>query len=83
MRQTYRFIPDALNDKGSALNAPSCHSEHREESHLEKDKKEIHRFALNDRRNVLNDKGSALNAPSCHSEHGEESHLEKKRDSSH
>ncbi|SCQ18450.1 hypothetical protein TFUB4_00432 [Tannerella forsythia] len=51
---------NALNDKGSALNDPPCHSEHREESHLEKDKKEIHRFALNDRRNALNDKGSAL-----------------------
>ncbi|WP_231964034.1 GIY-YIG nuclease family protein [Tannerella forsythia] len=44
---------------------------------MEKEKKEIHRFALNDRRNALNDKGSALNAPSCHSEHREESHLEK------
>ena len=33
-----RFIADALNDKGSALNAPSCHSEHREESHLEKER---------------------------------------------
>ena len=82
MRQTYRFIPDALNDKGSALNDPSCHSEHGEESHSEKDKKEIHRFALNDRGFVLNDKGSALNAPSCHSEHREESHSEKERDSS-
>ena len=70
MRQTYRFIPDALNDKGSALNDPPCHSEHGEESRPEKDKKEIHRFALNDRRNALND-------PSCHSEHGEESHSEK------
>ena len=38
MRQTYRFIPDALNDKGGALNAPPCHSEHREESHLEKER---------------------------------------------
>ena len=52
----------------------------------EKDKKEIHRFALNDRRNALNDKESALNDkesalndPSCHSEHGEESHSEKER----
>ena len=79
MRQTYRFIPDALNDKGSALNDPPCHSEHGEESRPEKDKKEIHRFALNDRRNALNDKGSALNDPSCHSEHGEESHSEKER----
>ncbi|AEW20116.1 hypothetical protein BFO_0569 [Tannerella forsythia 92A2] len=41
-------------------NDPPCHSEHGEESHSEKDKKEIHRFALNDRRNALNDKGSAL-----------------------
>ena len=57
--------------------APPCHSEHGEESHLEKEKKEIHRFALNDRENALNDKGSALNDPSCHSEHGEESHSEK------
>ena len=40
--------------------APPCHSEHSEESHLEKEKKEIHRFALNDRENALNDKGSAL-----------------------
>ena len=55
--------------------APPCHSEHSEESHLEKEKKEIHRFALNDRRNALND-------PPCHSEHSEESHLEKERDSS-
>ena len=39
---------------------PPCHSEHSEESHLEKEKKEIHRFALNDRENALNDKGSAL-----------------------
>ena len=40
--------------------APPCHSEHSEESHLEKEKNEIHRFALNDRENALNDKGSAL-----------------------
>ena len=86
MRQTYRFIAEALNDKGGALNAPPCHSEHGEESRPEKDKKEIHRFALNDRRNALNDrrnalndKGSALNDPPCHSEHGEESHSEKDR----
>ena len=59
-----------------------CHSEHREESRPEKDKKEIHRFALNDRRNALNDKGGALNDPPCHPEHREESHLEKERDSS-
>ena len=78
MRQTYRFIPDALNDKGSALNDPPCHSEHGEESRPEKDKKEIHRFALNDRRNALNDKGSALNDSSCHSEHSEESRRKKK-----
>lgn len=39
MRQTYRFIPDALNDKESALNDPSCHSEHGEESHSEKERK--------------------------------------------
>ena len=45
-------------------------------------RKEIHRFALNDRGFVLNDKGSALNDPPCHSEHREESHLEKERDSS-
>ena len=44
---------------------------------LTRKRKEIHRFALNDRRNALNDKGSALNAPSCHSEHREESHSEK------
>ncbi|WP_074452777.1 hypothetical protein [Tannerella forsythia] len=56
-------------------NDPPCHSEHGEESHSEKDKKEIHRFALND-------KGNDLNAPPCHSEHREESHLEKERDSS-
>ena len=36
MRQTYRFIPDALNDKGSALNDPPCHSEHGEESRRKK-----------------------------------------------
>ena len=30
-------------------NDPPCHSEHGEESHSEKDKKEIHRFALNDK----------------------------------
>ena len=39
MRQTYRFIPDALNDKGSALNDPPCHSEHREESRPGKGKR--------------------------------------------
>ncbi|SCQ19027.1 hypothetical protein [Tannerella forsythia] len=63
-------------------NDPPCHSEHGEESHSEKDKKEIHHFALNDRGFALNDKGSALNAPPCLSEHREESHLEKERDSS-
>ena len=42
-------------------------------------RKEILRFALNDRGFVLNDKGSALNDPPCHSEHREESHLEKER----
>ena len=39
MRQTYRFIAEALNDKGGALNDPPCHSEHGEESHSEKDRK--------------------------------------------
>ena len=39
-KEIHRF---ALNDKGSALNDPPCHSEHREESHSEKEKKEIHR----------------------------------------
>jgi len=34
-----RFIADALNDKGSALNDPPCHSEHGEESHSEKERK--------------------------------------------
>ena len=36
MRQTYRFIAEALNDKGSALNDSSCHSEHSEESRRKK-----------------------------------------------
>ena len=38
-RKRRRFIADALNDKGSALNDPSCHSEHGEESHSEKERK--------------------------------------------
>ena len=46
---------------------------------LTRRRKEIHRFALNDRGFVLNDKGSALNDPPCHSEHREESHSEKEK----
>ena len=38
-RKRRRFIADALNDKGSALNDPPCHSEHGEESHSEKERK--------------------------------------------
>ncbi|WP_449188638.1 hypothetical protein [Tannerella forsythia] len=41
--QIHRFAlndrENDLNEKGSALNDPSCHSEHSEESHLEKERK--------------------------------------------